>query len=851
MQQDLVDAWPLVGRADLVSRALQRLIAGRGVVLWGEAGVGKTAVARAIADALDAGIEDESLDIRVTRVVASPSAGSSTLLGLVGQDGHRVVVFDDLHSLDDDAAALLRSLVREGAVTLLGTVRSSESVAESVSRMWLDDDVDRIDLEPLERDVVDELLDAGLRGPVEAVTRQQFWDLTHGSPLYLRELVRGALTDGSLTRVNGLWHLDGELRSRRLDELIGARLARVSDPARLVVEVVAAAEPMSFSGLLDRFGLDAVDEAESADLVEVVIDGARRDARLTHPLIGDVATRAMTASRGRVVGSHVLELVESTPMRRRDDVVRAATWQLRVGGAVVTDEMVLAARRALYGRDEWLAIELASTIAEPERADAALVLSEALCEVGEYRRAEALLARHGGDIGEIDMALVAIQRAVALYWGLNDAPAAERVLRHAEERIGEGGWHDEVLAERAVLAATQGRVDEALRLADPLLDRPENVRAYVTAAIAGEVARLLDGRCIEARELAERAYAMSAALVSEPGMSDSSIHLVTLALSMQEAGDLRGSAEASRAALAFATADGSRAGQGWFNIALAGALLHRGHLHAAREAFVESATNFAWLRSDGPRRWGLAGEVITAAMLGDVEGAERAMETLEGLPAHPARMREVDIGRARAWLAAAKGQTSLAIELMRDSIAEGLESGVRSLPGALMFDLIRLGDALDDEWLDVLDGIEGDLGRTRADVARGVAAGDGEALESAGQALSAMGADLGAATAAEAAAAIFAKQGDRRGQRRCLDAARAALAAAGLASVPAFALSEDLPNLTRREQEVAGLAARGLGNREIAESLVVSVRTVENHLQRVYEKLGVNDRASLAARLAR
>jgi DNA-binding CsgD family transcriptional regulator len=46
---------------------------------------------------------------------------------------------------------------------------------------------------------------------------------------------------------------------------------------------------------------------------------------------------------------------------------------------------------------------------------------------------------------------------------------------------------------------------------------------------------------------------------------------------------------------------------------------------------------------------------------------------------------------------------------------------------------------------------------------------------------------------------------------------------------------------------VATLAARGLTSRKIAEDLFVSVRTVDNHLQQVYVKLGVKRRSELAA----
>ncbi|WP_345713678.1 helix-turn-helix transcriptional regulator, partial [Kineococcus glutinatus] len=55
--------------------------------------------------------------------------------------------------------------------------------------------------------------------------------------------------------------------------------------------------------------------------------------------------------------------------------------------------------------------------------------------------------------------------------------------------------------------------------------------------------------------------------------------------------------------------------------------------------------------------------------------------------------------------------------------------------------------------------------------------------------------------------------------------------------------------LTAREREVAVLAARGWTATRIAEALVVSHRTVENHLHRAYAKLGVSSRRELAEAL--
>ena len=55
--------------------------------------------------------------------------------------------------------------------------------------------------------------------------------------------------------------------------------------------------------------------------------------------------------------------------------------------------------------------------------------------------------------------------------------------------------------------------------------------------------------------------------------------------------------------------------------------------------------------------------------------------------------------------------------------------------------------------------------------------------------------------------------------------------------------------LTAREAEIARLAAGRLSNRQIAEQLVVSERTVENHLYRIFIKLGVSGRDALAGAL--
>ena len=68
--------------------------------------------------------------------------------------------------------------------------------------------------------------------------------------------------------------------------------------------------------------------------------------------------------------------------------------------------------------------------------------------------------------------------------------------------------------------------------------------------------------------------------------------------------------------------------------------------------------------------------------------------------------------------------------------------------------------------------------------------------------------------------------------------------------------AEPIPALSSRELQVVERLARGMTNRQIAEELYLSVRTVDRHTARIYEKLGVSSRAAAAseferARLAR
>ena len=132
--------------------------------------------------------------------------------------------------------------------------------------------------------------------------------------------------------------------------------------------------------------------------------------------------------------------------------------------------------------------------------------------------------------------------------------------------------------------------------------------------------------------------------------------------------------------------------------------------------------------------------------------------------------------------------------------------------------------------------------------AAGRAARDGRALLEASDTFAAIGADVFAMEAAAHAAEAFAAAGRDDAARR----ARGTLPRAARARAPAArrrriarARRPRPSRSTARERQLVDLAREGLSNAEIADRLVLSVRTVESHIYRAMQKLGVSDRREL------
>jgi DNA-binding CsgD family transcriptional regulator len=126
---------------------------------------------------------------------------------------------------------------------------------------------------------------------------------------------------------------------------------------------------------------------------------------------------------------------------------------------------------------------------------------------------------------------------------------------------------------------------------------------------------------------------------------------------------------------------------------------------------------------------------------------------------------------------------------------------------------------------------------------------DGSQLQAAADRFDALGALGLAAEAADAAADAFAVAGRAR-QAAAMARRAGELRSRCGAGRPIGGAAGASSALTRREREISGLAATGMSSKAIAGRLGVSVRTVDNHLQHAYTKMGVTSRDGLRAALA-
>jgi DNA-binding NarL/FixJ family response regulator len=237
-------------------------------------------------------------------------------------------------------------------------------------------------------------------------------------------------------------------------------------------------------------------------------------------------------------------------------------------------------------------------------------------------------------------------------------------------------------------------------------------------------------------------------------------------------------------------------------------------------------------------------------MTGDGGAARQALDELDAARHHGVAYLEPELLVSRAWVAAAEGSVSQAVTLARHAAQLAASHPQPAVEVLALHTAVCFGDRTVADRLAVLaTQVDGPRADAAAAHAAALAADDGAALHAASIQFETMGALLLAADAAAHAATAHTRHG-RSGSAQAATARahRLAQACEG-ARTPALTALAAPPALTAREREIVTLAARGLSNRQIADRLVVSVRTVEGHLYRACTKLGAADRTELAALL--
>ena len=378
-------------------------------------------------------------------------------------------------------------------------------------------------------------------------------------------------------------------------------------------------------------------------------------------------------------------------------------------------------------------------------------------------------------------------------------------------------------------------------------------RARLQAALAEAFALPGVGRGEDAVARIDAAIAAAAELGPQQTLFTAGLLLSPKAMALAGLGRLDEAATIASSALTAAVDAGNRPAEAFLGATLGWVQLNQGLLLSAQRTYREAAAAFRANSHHGPVRWALGGLLFAAAQARDTEVLGVARRALDALDPHPAALFDTTISRAHAWASVVEGDPVRGRRLLRQAASSAGSRGAVVEEAWVLHDLARLGRA--DEVADRLRALsaaaQGDLVAVLADDAAGLASGDPDTLGRHGGALrhprlqparrGVRDGRLGSLGPGSGPAA-----GDPMGATchragRPLPGPRSRRAGGAAGTVP----------LTHREREIALLAADGLASRLIAERLYVSVRTVDNHLGRIYTKLGLTSRTELAELLGR
>lgn len=866
----------LTGRDEELA-ALRRALSGvgnySGVVIAGAAGVGKTRLAREqLALAAAAGTRTNWI-VGTASARPIPLGAFSATLGdtvtdpapsvrwvinsLVAQQrrGRLLVGVDDAHLLDGFSAHVVHQLAQTREVRLVVTVRTGADAPDAIKALWKDGLLARLDLEPLQPESTRAMVETVLGGPVDARSAQRFWKLTGGNALFLQQLVKDQVAAGNLRIVAGVWIWDGGVAvSQSMSDLVGNQLDRLPHELALVVDSLSQCEPLEVDVLADLVGREHLEMAEQMHLITVERAGGAMLVRLAHPLFGELRrTNAGEMYLSKVRGGLASRMAQHAD-RDPQATVRRALLTLDSDLPPDADLCLEAARHTMTLLDLDLAERFAAAADEAGSVEAIKIRAVNRFLAGSGDEAEAflqILSRQ--DDGERHR--WASLRAANLIWMLgNPSLAADTLAALAATPESE--------AERAARFAVEACVDAVYARCD---DAEQKARAALESghlsdlnAMIASVAMMMAsgalGHADEITPVAQRAldrastsYETSHMRFWFGGVYARACRLTGRIDECLKAAEYLSVLANDMPSLAYANL-----------IFLMGHVeLMRGDLRAAEKMLHEALAGVEQHGiTTGLRPACTFALAETHAKLGEAEAASEWLAEARRAVRPEFLFMQTGLALATGWTLAAGGSLSEAINTV---LAEAKIAAERGQP---THELACLQAAT--LW-GVTEGLAEIAGRARelagqlslplADAvalhAESLHRRDGEGLLAASQAYQSLGDRASAAdAAAQAAVTLTAAQLRSRGLFAASIAQQLAQECGGLCT-PAVRSPVTPTPLTGRQREVAEMVVAGLSNKQIADRLVTSVRTVEGHIYRACQRVGASSREELAEILRR
>jgi DNA-binding NarL/FixJ family response regulator len=630
-----------------------------------------------------------------------------------------------------------------------------------------------------------------------------------------------------------------------LAALLGARIDQMPEDVVRALRLLTFCEPLDLPTMIRLVGDDAVEHAETHGLIRVVEAGDRVDVRFNHPMFAEVMRRRLGVTAARRVRGELVRALRVNPVRGPAERIRLAELMRESDVAPDVELMVAAATDAIELTNVTLCEQLARTAVDCGGGlVATLLLSRSLAWQGRAVEAEQCLEVFSPDsMTDVELLWWGAARLINLQLSMSDADAANEVLELLRARVSANlsGVVDGVAASSLAFA---NRLAEAVDLAHRALKDPATAPPAVGSAIAGGVLALgLMGRGDEVAAMAERGRSIANHIDGVIRYMMDVVEVQALVLR----GDFDAADERS-AGMARITSSGQYLAWGSANLIAATVACARGRF---ADVVWRMEQTVAALTTESAAWWTLPSLVLAQSycVLGRSDAAAALIAELKSRSgAGYAAVYRPQLLIAEAWLAAAQGAVSVAVATALEAADLAKQCEQRAVEMLALHDAVRFGDrTVLQRLVDVAGGVDGRLARAYGVHAVALLNRDAAAVFSAARGFEQMGALLSAADAAAQAAEMFAAQGDRHGAAEAAATAERIGAECGGIRTPALALAAQPLPLSAREREIANLVAQGLSNRQVAEQLSLSTRTVEGHIYNACKALRLANRDALAA----